>query len=590
MADFTDFLDALSDDVFEEMPVDLNTFLYDKNFMRLPPLSLIQEEVIERGSQIYKEETLIKLYGPEKGKDIWEKKTTVNMLLMLGKGSGKDFVSRIICAYSVYKLLCLRDPAAYFGKPSGDAIDIVNMAINARQAINVFFNGLLKDIKNCAWFAGKFSARANDIKFDKEVTVHSLHSSYEAAEGLNIMIAVLDEIDGFETEGQADKIYDALYGTVSSRYPDVGKVICLSFPRTKDGFMMRTYNDAVIDKTVEQFSHTFKLNEDLPDGIVENEFTVTWTEDSNLGYKYSNFFALKAPTFRVNPTRHIEDYKMPFYKDFQKDTQDTLMRVCANPPDHDSTSFFKNHAKLEKLFAGPNGWHKDELQLNSDFGNEYYIHVDLSKVSDRCVVAMGHVSAWQAMDLGAQQTTPRPFITVDLFRVWEPTRADPVDHGQVRDFIVSLSHVFNVKKVTFDQWGSFDMIEYLNNVGVIAEKNSLAREEYQEFLTVVGEERLDAPYDERLLRELKHLIITPTGKVDHPKGADQYNDISEAVCGVINNCIENARESADLQIVDLTSLRRDRLRDEAEIDSVFSVANREMPDDIRKFLDGLGGV
>ncbi len=33
-------------------------------------------------------------------------------------------------------LVCLKDPARYFGKPAGDAIDIINVAINAQQAKN----------------------------------------------------------------------------------------------------------------------------------------------------------------------------------------------------------------------------------------------------------------------------------------------------------------------------------------------------------------------------------------------------------------------------------------------------------------------
>lgn len=592
MSDFTDFLEALSDDEFDEMPVDIKTFLYSKDFMGLPYLSPIQEDIIERGSQVYKKETLIKLYGREKGNEIWTHGTTVNLLLMLGKGSGKDFVSRILCCYSVYKLLCLKDPAAYYGKPSGDAIDIVNMAINARQAINVFFNGLLKDIKNCPWFEGKFSNRANDITFDKSITIHSLHSSYEAAEGLNIMIVVLDEIDGFETEGQSDKIYDALHGTVMSRFPDIGKVIALSFPRTKDGFMMRTYNDAVTDKETTTHEHTFRLNEEIELGTdPDNEFTVQWTEDRVIGYKYSNFFALKAPTFRVNPTRQIDDYKMPFYKDHQKGTQDTLMRVCANPPDHDETSFFKNHDKLERLFKEPNGYDAGIIRLQQDFESEFYIHVDLSKVSDRCVVAMGHVDRWESVNMGALQSEPQPHISVDLFRVWEPTRKDPVDHGEVRDFIVDLSKRFNVRLVTFDQWGSFEMIEHLNKVGIEAIKNSLARPEYQEFAVVVGEERLSAPYDERLLKELKNLIINASGKVDHPKGKDHYNDISEAVCGVIVNCVENSTANSDFKMVTLKSLgREEELQHNRFPANLNAPEKREAPEDIKNFMEGWGAI
>ena len=134
-------------------------------------------------------------------------------------------------AYIVYKLMCLKDPSRYYGKPSGDAIDIINVAINAKQAKNVFFKGFQSKIKNCPWFAGKFYAKTESIEFDKAITVHSGHSERESHEGLNLFVAVLDEISGFALEGasasskSSDAIYKAFRGTVDSRFAETGKCI-----------------------------------------------------------------------------------------------------------------------------------------------------------------------------------------------------------------------------------------------------------------------------------------------------------------------------------------------------------------------------
>ncbi len=580
MKNFGDFLDALSDSPFEEEPADLQTFLYDKKFMGMPQLSPIQEEIVERGSQVYKRDALVKLFGTEEAEKRW-RETTRDLLLVLGKGSGKDMCSQLICAYAVHKLLCLKDPAAYFNKPAGDSIDIVNMAINAQQAKRVFFDGLVTRIKKTPWFQGKYTARMNDIAFDKNITVYSLHSSYEAAEGLNIIICVLDEIDGFEVEGQADAIYKALSGTVSSRFSDVGKVIRLSFPRKRDGHMMSAYNDAVNYKEVEEFSHTFKLNEELEDGAEGNEFTVTWQEEKNLGFKYDNFYAIKAPTFRVNPTKNIEDYKMDFYSD----EVDTLMRVCAVPPDSDNNAFFKNHEKLDRVFSKDNGYQFGEVVTKAQDFTNYYIHIDLSKVHDRTVVALGHVDKWVQVDMGTINTDPKPHIVVDLFRVWEPTKTNPVNHTEVMEFVLSLAKQFKVDLVTFDQWGSANLIEYLVSVGIRAEKQSLGRPEYQEFALVVGDERLEAPKDDRLMDELTHLVILPDGKVDHPK--KNYNDISEAICGVIRNCVENEIQDSSLHVVTLATLHKDRLR---EMEAAGTMVKPEMPQDIMNWINGITAI
>lgn len=148
---FDDFIDLLDGEEFDERPVDLETFIYDKKFCGLPPLSDQQITLIEKSSQIYKEPTLIKLYGEEEGKRLF--RGTVNeVIAQLGKGSGKDFCSTVAVAYQVYLLLCLKNPAQYFGKPAGDTIDIINVAINAQQANNVFFKGFKTRIETCPCF------------------------------------------------------------------------------------------------------------------------------------------------------------------------------------------------------------------------------------------------------------------------------------------------------------------------------------------------------------------------------------------------------------------------------------------------------
>jgi hypothetical protein len=422
-------------------------------------------------------------------------------------------------------------------------------------------------------------SHVKDIEFDKSIFIYSLHSSYEAAEGLNIILTVLDEISGFEIEGYADKVYKALSGTVSSRFPHNGKVIRLSFPRRADDHMMKAYRDVVKDTQPETHHHTFKLDENLEDGIEENEFTVSWEEEHVISYKFNNVFAIKAPTFKVNPIVSVNDYKM----DFLSDEVDTLMRVCANPPDGGSNAFFKNHQKLEEVFSKENGWNGD-LICHPREDTNYYIHVDLSQVVDRCVVSIGHVDKWVEVDMGSMKSDPKPYITIDLFRVWEPTKNNPVNHGEVMEFIQFLCKKFNVRLVTFDQWHSFDHIRHLNELGISAEKKSLGRPEYQEFLMAVSELRMEGPHDERFLTELKNLVILPTGKVDHPN--KHHNDISESVCGVVRNCIENEDPGSHIKVITLGVLNK--ARKEAELQAGNQSGKiKNVPPDIAAWLSSM---
>jgi len=582
---FSDFLDALSgDDDFEEHPADLHTFLYDENYMKLPKLSQIQEDIVERGSQIYRNETLVSLYGEEEARRL-QKLTTRDVFLLLGKGSGKDFISQITCLYIVHKLLCLKDPADYYGKPEGDSIDIVNMAINANQAKRVFFDGLVTRLKRCKWFRGRYEPRRDDVAFDKNINLFSMHSSFEAAEGLNILVAVLDELDGFSVEGQAADIYKALSGTVSSRFADNGKVVVLSFPRKKEGFMMQKYDDAVLTKDVHEHEHVFKLKENLPDGTPGNELRVVWTEETITGYRYDNFYALKAPTFRVNPTKKISDYK----RDFMEDLDDTLMRVCANPPDADQNAFFRNHERLKTAFSYPNGWYDDEVDVIPEKKAKYYIHADLARQHDRAAVSMAHVEGMQAVDFGEDDQEFKPAVVIDLLRYWTPRKSEDINLVEIRDFIVELCKKYNVARVTFDQWGSYDMIRYLNRHGVHAEKLSLARPEYNEFQLAINESRLRGPADDELLKELKNLIIVGTnGKVDHKPGF--HNDLTEAVCGATVDAIRNAKGTGQRGRILTPEDIAERQRQAEHLDRSKLEERMAMPAKYSSFLDKLRTV
>src|SRR6478609_8463199 len=119
--DYQELFNAISGDDFEEMPVPIEEFVTSPLYLNLPdtPLSEYQYEMIRASSQIYKETTLVNLYGQEKGRKIYAA-TCNEVIMQLGKGSGKDFTSTIACAYIVYLLLCLRDPAKYYNKPPGD--------------------------------------------------------------------------------------------------------------------------------------------------------------------------------------------------------------------------------------------------------------------------------------------------------------------------------------------------------------------------------------------------------------------------------------------------------------------------------------
>ena len=541
MADFSAFLDALDNDEFEERPVPLEEFEKSRDFLGLTPLSEYQYTMLRASTQIYRKETLYKVYGEVEGEKIF-KQTCNEVILQLGKGSGKDYTSTIACAYVVYLLLCLKDPARYFGKPPGDAIDIINIAINAVQANRVFFKGFNQRIEKSPWFQGKYIAKANSVEFDKEVTVHSGHSQRESWEGYNVLIVILDEISGFDLESTsgneqaktASAIYKMYRASVNSRFPDFGKLILLSFPRFKNDYIQQRYNEVVAEKEIVLRHHKFKVDPELPDGIEGNEFEMEWEEDHIISYKIPRVYALKRPTWEINPTRKIEDFTIDFYTD----PTDALSRFACMPPDA-TDAFFKNRTVIEKAFSNPNlnvdsyGRFLDSFKPDPD--KFYYIHVDLAQKHDHCAVALSHVHNWVTMKIGDRFKEAAPRIIVDAVRYWTPTASKSVDFTEVKDYIISLrERGFNIKMVTFDRWNSHDMMQQLKAHGINCETLSVAKKHYEDMSLCITEERIDGPKIQLLIDELLQLRIVKD-KVDHPRKGSK--DLSDAVCGAIYNAV-----------------------------------------------------
>jgi hypothetical protein len=480
--DFSDLIDILDGEEFEEKPVDLRTFVNDPNYLGLPPLSDYQYTLIEKSSQIYKESTLKKLFGEEEG-SIRFKQTANEVVAQLGKGSGKDYCSTIAVAYIVYLLLCLKDPATYYGKPPGDSIDIINIAINSQQASNVFFKGFRSRIDKSPWFIGKYYAKASEIQFQKAITVHSGHSEREAWEGYNVLVVILDEISGFAIENTTghdqaktgSAVYDMYRASVDSRFPDFGKVILLSFPRFKNDYIQQRYDAVIGEKETVIRDHKFKMYEELPDGTEGNEFEIQWEEDHIISYKIPKVYAIKRPTWEINPVRKIDDFKTAFYTN----PTDALSRFACMPPDA-VDAFFKSREKVEKAFnvgqVAVDNFGRLEEWFLPDPDKKYYIHVDLAQKHDHCAVTMAHINKWVNVKVTDTYSQPAPIVEVDAVRYWTPTPDKSVDFTEVKDYILSLkTRGFNIAICTFDRWNSHDMMQQLKQYGINTEILSVAK-------------------------------------------------------------------------------------------------------------------
>lgn len=594
--DFGEFLSVLDEDEFQERPVSIEEFATSPDFCNLKGLSEYQYEIVRASTQIFRKETLIRLHGQTEGERRW-RATCNEVIMQLGKGSGKDFTSTVACAYIVYLLLCLRDPAGYFDKPDGDAIDILNVAVNSEQAKNVFFKGFVNRLEKCAWFVGKYETTANAVRFPKNITVHSGHSQRESWEGYNFILVILDEISGFQMESTsgndqaktAQAIYDMYRASVDSRF-SLGKVLLLSFPRFKGDFITQRYDEVVNEKKVVIREHTYVIHEDLDPNDPDNQFTIKWEEDHIISYNEPKVFALKRPSWEVNPGKDIEDYKGAFMRNYI----DALSRFACMPPEA-IDAFFKSREKVETAFcrlplavdeAGV--FHPGFKPVDDD--TLYFIHVDLAEKHDRCAVGLAHVAEWVHVNYTGIDSV-QPVVHVDAVRYWTPTSDKTVEFDEVRDYILDLKRRgFRIVKATFDRWNSHQIMLELEQYGIATELLSVAKKHYDDFKIAVNEERVKGPGIKLLVDEMMKLQII-RDKVDHPRKGGK--DLSDATCGAVFDAIYNTPKEygMDLRVHTFRSTAKaEREREVAEArkndprEGEIIDLKREMPENLQRYF------
>jgi hypothetical protein len=401
-------------------------------------------------------------------------------------------------------------------------------------------------------------------------------------------MAVLDEISGFANEvgtgndqgKTADNIYKAFSGTVDSRFPDLGKVVLLSFPRYQGDFISKRYDDVILEKEVIERKHTFIINPDLPEDMAENRLDIGWEEDNIISYKVPRVYALKRPTWEVNPTRKIEDFKMAFFKDMG----DAMMRFLCTPT-YSSDAFFKQKDKLERCMTLRNpidNFKRFDESFVPDPDKVYYVHADLAQKHDKCAVAIAHVDKWVNIQVIKDYEQVAPLVIVDAVVWWEPKTEGPVNLSEVKQWIQNLRRQgFNIGLVSFDRWQSFDIQNELKAVGIKTDTVSVAKKHYEDLAMMIYEERVAMPMIPLLLDEMSELKIMPNNRVDHPR--KKSKDLADAVCGAVFGAISHTTKEQNLEIDVHTWTSPSRV--DNKNNGVIEYTSREIPDDVKDYLD-----
>jgi len=445
-----------------------------------------------------------------------------DLVLVLGRRSGKSFLTSFIAVYEAYKLVMLKNPQKYYGIDGN--IWIINTAVSGKQAETIIFSQILKFVENCAIFEGRISKQLDDvlmIRTDEDlrkakkakdqglkehhgsIILASGHSNSAALRGHAATLIMYDEVAHFvDTSGKAsgDETYAALKpSTLNFQKDGDGRNIVISSPDVASGFFYHHYESCKnIDTALVFQIPTWNANPTVTRDMLDDEF-------------------------QANPDRAASEYGAEFRRS-------------------GGNVFIPEFLILEAQ-EKRKGWHKrsDGIQ-----GTDYYLHIDPAKNSDRWAFIVAH-EEWR-IDPETRQFVK--FVVEDYSKAIDPD-GEVLNPDEIMDeTIIPLFSRFNIISVSCDTFFSTEQQIKLQKKGIVPREISYSGANKNKLYTTMKDHFIRGTIelcndDQPLVEELRRITIDYTKKIpkiENP-GNDKFcpwDDLSDCLCGVIDSMIKGA--------------------------------------------------
>lgn len=568
-------LDDLITSDYEEIPVDIVTFLKDPRYL---------------GKGLVNEEGKFTVfpYWVDKLKSIFPDPLgppRYNTVALSGAiGLGKSFVGVLIGLYELYRMMCLKDPYLHFGLQPIDKITFAFMNITLDASKGVAWDKCQQLLQTSEWFMarGTLSGTTN-ITWNPPKGIELIAGSLSRhIIGRAVYWALFDEISfqpNMDVNKQKEKA-KALVTTASARMqsrfmkgeknPTI--LVLASSKRTEQSYMesfieAKRNQDSKTTLVVDEPQWVIRTDKDSP-----NKFKVA------VGGKYlsSEVLPLGISDVEVNAYRdrgyRILDVPMGYYETFIDDIDIALTDIAgisvANTNRYISgtrlTTVIKSEIKnpfSKDIIEVGNG--KDDLTQYYDFFDiskinpslmsyPLYIHMDMSISGDKTGIGGVFVRGKRPPTPGQPESKDLFFSTAFSVAVKAP-KGHQVSFEKNRNFILWLREQgFNIKGVSTDSFQSADTGQSLGakgfNYSVISVdrvSNDHVCKPYQYLRSTIYEERIEM-FDSVLLREelLGLERDNNSGKIDHSPSTINSKDTSDAICGAVWNASQNAEQFA----------------------------------------------
>lgn len=473
------------------------------------------------------------------------------LVLVLGRRSGKDYITSIIALYEVMKLLEYKtgNPYEKYGISSSNPITILTVANNSTQS-KIAFNEIREKLVNSEYFSNRIGPDGlessaiwimtdqdiKDAKLRKEkglppskkgsIVIEVGNSNATGLLGKGVFVLILDEVATYKEEGASsgDVILQGLkpalmtYGCFVDKKDEEGnvilddsgeiekekiyesKIILISSPREKEGILWKYFSE---------------------------------------GHDVRNRLVARLSTWEANPT-HTEVALRENNTDFSDEQFN--MEYGAQFSGIGSYQMFPADL-IECMFTS-----EFNFRPRGEPGKIYFMHLDPASTSHNYALVVVH----KDMQLNYETQKSENIIFVDHIKVWKPQSGQPVLPSVVEKYIQSLKESFRMALVTYDQWNSIESINRLSKMGIphalLRYNQTQKMKIYSELQNLMIGKKIKCPHHKLLKEELLSLQKKPVarGFKIFPKKTDvgQFtDDIVDALAGACYSCITASIQS-----------------------------------------------
>jgi len=461
------------------------------------------------------------------------------MILPIGRRSGKSTISAMIAAYETYKLLRKYNPQKFYGTPESAPIQICSLATSREQAA-ILYKEVRRHFNNCQFFqqymesetqtqATFHTPRDLEIGANPSLRLTFYSAVAKGVRGAANIAAIMDEVAFFANTGQASayEVYQALSPSLAQFSPkdpndssvpvgdSHGRMIMISSPYARQGLFYDQY-----------------------------EMALSGTNGSK------GLLMIQAPTWEVNPTIPL-DY---FEKEYEKNPVAFITEFGA-----EFTDKVKSWIERDEDLIACVDPHLKPVTKGAP-RERHYLGLDLAPRGDRTVVALTKVvddkirlvyhEQWQAKTSWYEINPHLKEPLVPYAKGLESV--ETLDYEEVSNWIEQISKKFFIADGVFDRYEGIGFEQILHKRGLrqLHMKHfsaSDSSEIYQAFKILMYNEMIEL-YDYILdddnpefrrqgyspyIQELLELQGTARGKhlvtVEAPQVTGKHDDFSDAL-------------------------------------------------------------